>query len=235
MIAYCDTSFILEFWQAFVGNEDDPFFQLQKSNRPKYFDFIKSLLKTESRHEKLKRLRRLINNYEVETNLISSFFALTELYEKHAEWNFKATIAEATSIDRIFSKGKKEIGDFIAKVYKSKDNEADLVFGSLFPHELEDSLYGIEFRDLENFNLSNMDFHSKYSIFSILQLGTTDILHLIAAKHLGANYFLTFDNDFVRVKDIIKDNMNMEVVFTHEELDAFIKKLPPTEGLNQRR
>lgn len=228
MTAYCDTSFVLEFWQAFVENEDSPLFKLSQTNRPKYFDFIKSLLKTENRHERLKPLRRLIDNYKLETNLISSFFALTELFEKHAEWNFKAIIADATNIDRIFNKGKKEVGELITKVYRSKEEEAQLVFASLFPHEFSNSLYGIEFKDLQNFNLSSLDFHSKYSLFSILQLGTTDILHLLAAQHLGAKYFLTFDNDFVRVKDIVKEKMNMEIIHTSDELDNFIKKLPPT-------
>jgi len=233
MTAYCDTSFVLEFWQAFEENEESLFFQLQQTNRPKYFDFIKSLLKTENRHERLKPLRRLIDNYKVETSLISSFFALTELFEKHAEWNFKAIIADATNIDRTFNKGKKEVGDLITKVYRSKEEEAEAVFKRLFPQEFSNSLYGIEFKDLENFNLSSRDFHSKYSIFSILQLGTTDILHLLAAQHLGAKYFLTFDNDFVRVKDIVKEKMNIEVIHTSDELDNFIKKLPPKSHLQK--
>lgn len=228
MTAYCDTSFLLEFWQAFVENEDSPLYKLDKLSRPRYFDFIKSLIKTENRHERLKPLRRLIDNYHVETNFISSFFALSELFEKHAEWNFKAIIADATNIDRTFNKGKKDVGDLITKVYRSKEEEAEQVFASLFPHEFNNSLYGVEFKDLENFNLSTLDFHSKYSIFSILQLGTTDILHLLAAQHLGAKYFLTFDNDFVRVKEIVKEKMKIEIIATSDELDNFIKKLPPT-------
>lgn len=107
MTAYCDTSFILKFWQAYVENEGNPFMQMELTNRPKYLDYVKGLLKTENRHERLKPLRRLIDSYKVETNLISSVFALTELFEKHAEWNFKAIIAEATNIDRTFNKGKK--------------------------------------------------------------------------------------------------------------------------------
>lgn len=205
--------------------------QMELTNRPKYLDYVKGLLKTENRHERLKPLRRLIDSYKVETNLISSFFALTELFEKHAEWNFKAIIAEATNIDRIFNKGKKDIADLIGKVYRSKDESANEIFYSLYPRELDNSVYGIEFKDLESFQLLTKDFYSKYHTFSILQLGTTDILHLLAAQHLKATHFLTFDYDYVRVKDIVKKNMNMEIVCSTEELDNFINKLPPTVHL----
>ena|GEM_PF-3840957 len=232
--AYCDTSFILEYWQAFVENEGNPIVQLEKANRPKYFEYIKSLLKSENRHERLKPLRRLIDNYSVETNFISSFFALTELYEKHAEWNFKAIIADATNIDRTFNKGKKEVGDLITKVFRDKGEERDSIFYALFPHELDNSLFGIEFKDIENLSLSRLDFHAKYAIFSILQLGTTDMLHLLAAKHLNAKYFLTFDSDFNRVKDIIKEVLDLQVVFTPDEMSEFTKKLLPTSALKNK-
>lgn len=226
-IAYCDTSFILEYWQAYIGNEDDIVFQLEKVNRLPYFDYIKALLKTESRHENLKPLRRLINDYSIETNFISSFLALTELFEKNAEWNFKAIIAESTNIDRIFNKGKKEIGELISKVYKDKGGNRDVIFGALLPNHFEESIWGIEFKDLENFNLSCLDFFYKYSLFSVLQLGTTDILHLLAAKHLNAKYFITFDSDFYRIRDIIKEQLELTVIFTKDELNEFVRKLPP--------
>lgn len=208
--------------------------QLEKANRPKYFDYVKSLLKSENRHERLKPLRRLIDSYSVETNFISSFFALTELFEKHAEWNFKAIIADATNIDRTFSKGKKEVGDLITKIVKDKGEERDSIFYALFPHELDNSLFGIEFKDVENLNLSVLDFRSRYAIFSILQLGTTDILHLLTAKHLNAQYFLTFDSDFNRVRDIIKDTLGLQVVFTPDEISEFMKKLPPTSAFKNK-
>lgn len=224
--AYCDTSFILEYWQAFVEHEGTDMHNLELLNRPKYLDYIKLLLKSESRHERLKPIRRLIDSYAIETNLISSFFALTELHEKHAEWNFKATIADATNIDRTFNKGKKDIGNLITKVYRGNGEERDMIFGSLFPHQLFNSLFGIEFKDIKSLSLTSKSFFSKYAILSVLQVGTTDILHVIAAKKLGAKVLLTFDSDFGRVKDVIKDLFNIEVFSTIPEIENYFSKLP---------
>jgi hypothetical protein len=224
--AYCDTSFILEYWQAYVEHEGSAMHSLELRNRPKYFDYVKSLLKSESRFERLKPIRRLIDSYDIETNLISSVFALTELYEKHAEWNFKATIADATNIDRTFNKGKKDVGDLITKVYRGSGEERDMIFGSLFPHELSNSIFGIEFKDIKALSFTSKAFFSKYSILSVLQVGTTDILHLIAAKKLGAKYILTFDSDFGRVRDVIENLFNIEVLSSISEIENYFSKLP---------
>jgi hypothetical protein len=50
--AYCDTSFILEYWEANIEYEETESYKLQLLNRPKHLDFLKDLLKSEYRHEK---------------------------------------------------------------------------------------------------------------------------------------------------------------------------------------
>jgi|688.fasta_scaffold288782_1 hypothetical protein len=224
--AYCDTSFIIEYWQAFVEHEDGPYAELAAKNRPKYLDFVKGLLRSESRYEKLKPLRRKIDKGEIQVNFISSSLALSELYEKHAEWNFKLIVSDATSIDRTFSKGKKDIAELITKVYRDQTEEGKSVISALVPSHLEYETFGIEFKDIDCLSLQTKDFYSKYSLFSVLQIGSTDILHLLAASRLGAKYFLTFDNDFARVSREVSKYFEIEVRCGSDALDSYFRTLP---------
>ena len=222
IVAYCDTSFIFEYWKAYVEDEDHPLVQLNKLNEPKYFDLIRELLKTEKNNEVLKPLRRLIDKGEIGSVFVSSVLALTEIYEKHAEWNFKAILAESTSINLVFNKGKKDIGQLIAKVFRDKGEERDLIFNALYPNNLDNSLYGIEFKDIPELNLSRLEFYSQYVLLSVFQIGTTDILHLLAAKQLNAKYFLTYDEDFKIARELIHEMFGVEVVFGTGEIKKFI-------------
>jgi hypothetical protein len=224
--AYCDTSFIIEYWQAFVEHEDGPYAELAANNRPKYLDFVKGLLSSESRYEKLKPLRRMIDKREIQVNFISSSLALLELYEKHAEWNFKLMVSDATSIDRTFSKGKKDIAGLITKVYRDQTEEGKSVISALVPSHLENETFGIEFRDVDCLSLQTREFYSNYSLFSVLQIGATDILHLLAASRLGAKYFLTFDSDFARVSNEVSKYFAIEVCCGSESLDSYFRTLP---------
>lgn len=227
-IAYCDTSFIFEYWEAEVINEISDFDEVRKFNRPEYFDFIVSILKSENRIKAVEPLKnKLFNDFngDVKIELVSSFFALSEIFEKHAEWNFKNIISESTGIDRSLNKGKKDIGDLINKVYKDESEVSESIFYALFPPDLDDALFGIKFLDIEKISFQLKDFYGNYSFLSVLQVGTVDILHLIAANHFNAEYFLTFDTDFKRVKKFAGQELNLKIVVGSDEISKFIKSL----------
>jgi hypothetical protein len=97
--------------------------------------------------------------------------------------------------------------------------------GSLYPDSLGESLFGIEFKDIDGLVLLLSEFYRSYFIFSVLQLGTTDILHLLAARHLGAKHFLTFDSDFARVRALIAEYLDIKVCVGTEEINAYISSL----------
>ena len=223
-IIYCDTSFLLEYWEADPYYDDSPLEKLSKQNRPKEYDYIKRFITTEKRHESLKPLRRLIDNYQGNIQLVSSVFALMEIYEKHAEWNLKKLLMEATGIDRILNKGRKDIGDMIKKMLDNEEEGKSIVY-SLIPYDLGRSLFGVEFKDLQNCYFSERDFHKKITLLSVLQLGVADILHLIAAQKLGAQYLFTYDTDFERVKDIAESNFGVEVICSQGAIEAALSKI----------
>lgn len=223
-VVYCDTSFLFEFWEANPAHEDSPLEKLyQKFNRKPHLEFIKSLIKTEKRHKALKPLRRLIDDYSAEIKLVSSFFALTELHEKFAEWAMKSLIVEATGIDRVLSKGRKDTGDMIKKVLEFQDEEKQAIISALIPANLGDELFGVEFKDLISCDFTELDFYRRYMPLSLMQIGTTDILHLIAAKKLNAQYFFSYDQDFDRVKEIVKADFGFEIICS-KNIGDFIDK-----------
>ena len=222
---YCDTSFLMEYWEAYELQEIPFSGTLLDDHTPPHYSLIKSIIGTEKKKESLRPIRRLIEYRDVEIELISSVFGLLEIYELYSEWNMKANIAEATNIDRVFNKSRKQIGDYILGIYNSNDDSREHLMKTLIPYNLKESLPGIEFKDIDNLNLKVNDFLNSYLLLSTFQVGPTDIMHLIAAKHLKAEYFVSFDSDYKRIKGIVNKNLDIRLILSVPELEDFLKQL----------
>ena len=223
-IAYCDTSFLIEYWEATTIDKNDEYEHLRSRNEPEYFKFITKLLKSESKIERLKPFRKLVENDGINLKIISSVLALMEVFEKHAEWNFKSIITEATGVDRVLNLGKKRIGNMIQNISDTDVAACHMIHSALYPSHLEETFYGITFEGLDEFALTKKDFRESFGYLSVLQIGPMDILHLHAAIKLNATYFLTFDEDFKRVRNFIKKELGLKVIYHNHEIEQLSKK-----------
>jgi len=71
-------------------------------------------------------------------------------------------------------------------------------------------LNGVVDVDIKNLTIDASNIGSKLFMLAYHQTGLADLLHLAAAKHLGSMFFASFDNDFGRCRDLIKNNFELE-------------------------
>ena len=62
------------------------------------------------------------------------------------------------------------------------------------------------------------------SMYSYLQVGVADILHVLFAEHLGCKYIASFDKDFTRVKNIIERETSLSLLESPEAIIAVLTK-----------
>ena len=134
-------------------------------------------------------------------------------------------------IHRIFGTEEKENTNF------SKANQTlnEIAFGKAPPiqHpylpdvEISDFLQGLILVDLINFSWLSETIEEEIAVLTYYQIGLGDIFHILAAKHLGCEYFVSWDSDFKGdiLEKIIKDNFNLKLIKSQESLEALLKKL----------
>lgn len=195
--------------------------------------FIKKLLRADARLAKVAEIKDKLNSGQTKATAVISPICILELVEWYAEARFKQSASEAASVIYIQRKSKKEIGDYLAKLLSialSKQTGAkdgmkveDTLFLDTFlsPHHAESQgLRGLLWADIVNFDLPSASalHQTPTSAYAYVQMGTTDILHVLFAQHLGCNYIASFDKDFQRVRQIIKLTTNMELLCSPEEI-----------------
>lgn len=79
-------------------------------------------------------------------------------------------------------------------------------------------LLGLLQVDIRNFNFSIDKVWQEPSAYAYLQLGAADILHVLLAEHLGCKYLASFDSDFKRAKDIIKEEKGITILTSPQEI-----------------
>lgn len=83
-----------------------------------------------------------------------------------------------------------------------------------FAHGLS-GLYPV---NIINFDYSMDNAWKETSIFSYLQLGATDIMHIMFDKHLGCKYIASLDSDFQRARKAIKKATGIEVLYRYDNI-----------------
>jgi len=238
---YLDTSVVVDYWMTEGMDIEIPEEDILFKNEPHEI-IIKDLLKTDKRLKKVIDIRNKFIFGEIKITPIVSPLSFLELVEWKAEASIKQIASQAVGAIYIQRKGRKEIGDLLAKIIELRKNELDdMKTGKIKKAEQTTSLEilvnetmlnlsfakghglrGLYLADIINFNFSFQEcFRDPYGL-AYLQLGIGDILHIMIAKHLGCDFIASFDADFKRAKDIIIENTGMNVLTDPDEIIAIL-------------
>lgn len=79
-------------------------------------------------------------------------------------------------------------------------------------------LKGLLQADIVNFKLTADKAWYEPFAYAYLQIGLSDIMHVLVAHHLGCEYIASFDSDFKRAKNLIKEENGMVLLSSPEEI-----------------
>ena len=235
---YFDTSVLIDYWitegMEMPETETDV---LMKKNELPHLDVVRNILKSEIRINKVAEIRKKLLFQEVKVIPVVSPLSLMELMEWQAEAAFKQIASEVSGVTFIQKRNKKQVGDYLKKALEMRKSEVmeqkekgresyastgleilmdETWLNGSFAHA--HGLIGLLEVDMVNFHLSVSKVWQKFSVYSYLQLGIADVMHILFAKHLGCKYIASFDSDFMRVKDIVNEETGMAVLTKPEEI-----------------
>lgn len=235
---YLDSSVIIDYWLV-EGCEYSPSLD-EIIKESEYKTVMRNLLHADKRLDKVTEIRIKLTGSSKTTAIVSPI-GILELIEWNAEHTFKELAASAARVQFVQKQGKKKIGDYLKELLRLKREETELQKETtdkitcstgldilMSETRLEPSylaahgLDGLFYADIKGFSFSFEDIWQESSVFAYLQLGAADIMHLLLAKHLGCDYIASFDNDFTRVGDIVKEKMNVTIISSPEELLALL-------------
>jgi len=244
---YCDSSFLIEYWiaESLEGSNIFEELGIEQHDNP-YSEFILELLRSNVRTEKVFEIRNKNVLGSRDIWLVTSPLSTIEMIEWKAEASLKQIIAEKVSAIAVQRRGKKDIGDYLKKILDSLIEEQEseksigkngIITGFTPPMKLlhgdtsmnssyfsSHALHGIGLLDLQNFELTMKDAWTRLWPFAYCQIGLADCLHLLAAHHLGCEYFASFDQDFKRVRDFAKDEFGIEILCSPEQILEVMNK-----------
>lgn len=236
---YFDSSVAIDYWmtrewlEESVDTKDKSPDSTYEAHRGKRRQYLREFIKSDIRLRKVNKIKEKLATGNAKATAVISPICLMELAEWHAEARFKQAASEEAGITSIQRKGKKEIGEYLSKLFsliiKNRIEEIgelkeafQLFMETFFPISYAENigLKGLLLVDIINFNLYARSIveQSVAGIFAYVQVGATDILHILTAKHLGCEYIASFDIDFYRVKQLIKAEAGIELLRTPEEI-----------------
>ena len=235
---YFDSSVLIDYWMTEgleIDRSEDPMLKITSENEPKSLLVVRELLKADKRIEKVIEIRKKLLFGKPKLSAVISPLSLLELMEWNAEAAFKETAAEAAGALIVQRKNKKEIGDYLKRLLELRRDEIKKRKGRKreFSTGLEilmsdiwlnrgfaesHGLQGLLQADIVNFRLTLDITWQEPSAYAYLQLGVSDILHILLAKHLGCRYIASFDEDFRRVNHIIEEESGIKVLTRSEDI-----------------
>jgi predicted nucleic acid-binding protein len=232
---YFDSSVLIDYWIAEGLETDRPFGEILDECEAERLQIMRKILKSDARTEKVIEIRRKILFGESKVTAVISPISLLELMEWNAEAAFKDFATEASGAMGIQRKSKKEIGDYLKQLLELRSDEAERQKGKTRERTtgLEwimsetwlnrsfaecHGLQGLLQADIVNFKLTIDKVWQEPSAYAYLQLGISDIIHILIAQHLGCQYIASFDSDFQRVSNIITEETGMTVLRSPEEI-----------------
>ena len=232
---YFDSSVLIDYWMTegleMLETEAD---EVMTSDEPR-LGVVRDILRSERRIRKVVEIRKKLIFDKVEVTPIVTPLSLLELMEWQAEAAFKQIASEASGTIFIQRKGKKQIGDYLKKALDLRKVEVEAQKGKMRGEStglevlmsetwlnrsfLEaHGLKGLWQVDIASFSLPINRAWAEASAYAYLQLGVADIMHILLAQHLGCQYIASFDSDFARVKDIIKEETGISTLISPEEI-----------------
>jgi predicted nucleic acid-binding protein len=240
---YLDSSVLIDYWMTEgleTGEAETN--EIERYELP-LLPVVRVIMKSEKRTEKVVEIRKKLLG-TVKVVPVVSPLALLELIEWHAEAAFRQIASQASGANAIKGKGKKDIGDYLKRTLKehgvtgeelSAERRTELV--GLTSTGLEElmsetwldpsfalshGLQGLVLVDIAAFGLLIDRVWKELSGYAYLQLGLADIMHILIAQHLGCKYFASFDSDFRRVQDIVREQTEISLLTTPEEILAIL-------------
>ncbi len=239
---YFDSSVLIDYWITEgleVDRPKDPL--LESITKPTPMETtIRDVLRPDARIQKVVEIRKRLVSGSARAHAVISPISLLELMEWNAESAFRniaAQIAGATYLQR---KGKKEIGDHLKKLFALRREEAhrqkperrqlvsesdttglEVFMSYTWLHPGFSSSYGLRGliqADIARFGMPTQKAWQEPSAYAYLQLGAADIMHILFAQHLGCRYLASFDLDFQRVAEVVKEKTKLEILGTPEAI-----------------
>ena len=235
---YFDSSVLIDYWMT-EGLEldvpEDQVLKIIRENEPKNLIVIRELLKADKRVQRVVEIRRKLLFGKPKLSAVISPLSLLELMEWNAEAAFKQTAAEAVGARSIQRKSKKDIGNYLKKLLELRRDEIEKQRGKKKQYStgleilMSDTwlnkgfveshgLQGLLQADIVNFKLTIDKAWQEPSAYAYLQLGISDIMHILIAQHLGCDYIATFDEDFRRASDTIQEENRIKVLTSPEDI-----------------
>lgn len=148
-------------------------------------------------------------------------------------------LAEAIGAKNLRQRRHKDIGDLLRACWDAKRGESDELRKAVEVLDLQsvirplsaaDGLAGVYLASLRGFDFAVDDFWgSPWWLMAHLQIGAADILHVCIARHLGCQYFVSFDGDFKRVREEMDSEMGLQLLCTPQELLDAMRRYPSGE------
>ena len=235
---YFDSSVVIDYWmtEGMESPENDTQ-KLVRSGELLHLKVVRDILRSERKVNEVVEIRKKLVLGEPKTTPVVSPICLIELMEWQAEAGFRQIASEACSAQFVKKMGKKDIGDYVKKAIALRKDEIrqkkecgkahpwstglESLIGVIWLNQSFAECHGLSgiFQvDVLNFDLTFKKTWIECSDYACLQLGVGDIMHILLAQHFGCKYIASFDSDFARAKDIIKDITGMDVLRSAREI-----------------
>lgn len=235
---YFDSSVLIDYWMT-EGLEtdwtEDPIEKIISENYPKSLMVVRELLKADKKLQKVVEIRKKLIFGLSKLSAVISPLALLELMEWKAEASFREYASDAAGVHIIKRRSKKEIGDYLKKLLELRRDEIEKKkkkengYSTGLEIIMSDTwlnrsfaechgLIGLLQADIVNFKLTLDRAWQEPFAYAYLQLGTSDILHILLAQHLGCIYIASFDDDFRRAREIIEEETKIKVLTSPEDI-----------------
>jgi len=236
---YFDSSVLIEYWLTESMNNpvDEPDLIMQR-NEPPHFRVLRGVLRKENwfrRLDKVIKIREKLQYNKTKLTPVITPLSLMELTKWFAQSSFKQLLSEVAGVSFLKNKSEKDVADLLEETLEQcKQDSKNIVsnqqsgvdslnwlVGTTWPNltfGIAHALRGLYLADIKNFNLSVEESEREISAYSYLQLDSSDVFHILFAKHLGCEYIASFDSDFKRVKSSIKEDTGLFALTTPEEI-----------------
>lgn len=206
---------------------------LEAKAHPQEF-LLREIINSDKRIKQVRQIRNKILFEDLKVNPVISPLVISELIKWFTETAFKQLASESVGSKAIQRFGDKQIGNYLKKLMElHKEARENPEFSNWKKEGLKrlhyelwmspsfvyaHGLSGLILADIINFDLTMKKVWSEPEAYSFLQIGATDIMHILFAEHLGCEYIASFDDDFLRAKDIIKEKTGITVVRGYKEI-----------------
>lgn len=245
---YFDASVVIDYWLAEGGEmPETEIDEILTQNELPHKEVLRRLMKADRRYSSMVNIRERLLFGDVNATAVVSPLALMELVEWHAESVFKDLVSDAVGVRSIQRKSKKDIGALLFQLWEERKKEAadeagkpkdrstglellvsDTMLNPSFA--LSHGLQGLSLVDLKGFSISSMAAFGLPFILAYGQLGMADILHILAAIHLGCDYIASFDSDFARANPYVKEETGITLLATPESIIEVLDGTSPLGG-----